>query len=53
MYLLLCVNCDNNAHACLDFDVSSALDKYQNWNATAFFCHKKILEPRVNTQLLI
>ena len=44
-YLLLRVNLDKIMHACWDFDASSArtrrvsaLDKHQNWSASALFC---------------
>ena len=54
-YLLLRVNCDKIMHARWDFDASSAqtrrvsaLDKHQNWSASAFVT---ILEHKVNTQL--
>ena len=45
VYLLLQVNLDKLMHRCWDFDAScarnwkvSALDKNQNWNASALFC---------------
>ena len=57
-YLLLRVNLDKIMHARWDFDASSArtrrvsaLDKHQNWSASALFVW--ILEHKVNTQLLI
>ena len=44
-YLLLRVNLDKIMHTCWDFDASSAwtqrvsaLDKHQNWSASALFC---------------
>ena len=44
-YLLLRVNLDKIMHACWDFDAlsartrrMSALDKHQNWSASALFC---------------
>ena len=46
VYLLLWVNCDKIMHAHWDFNASraqtwkvSALDKHQNWSASALFCH--------------
>ena len=45
-YLLLRVNCDKIMYGRWDFDASSAqtrrvsaLDKHQNWSASALFCH--------------
>ena len=45
VYLLLRVNLDKIMHACWNFDTSSArtrrvsaLDKHQNWSASALFC---------------
>ena len=46
MYLLLQVNCDKIMHTRWNFDASSArtwrvnaLDKHQNWSASALYCH--------------
>ena len=46
VYLRLRVNCDKVMHARWDFDTSSAqirrvsaLDKHQNWSASALFCY--------------
>ena len=45
-YLLKRVNCDKIMHVRWDFEASSAqtrrvsaLDKHQNWSASALFCH--------------
>ena len=52
------VSCDKMMHILLRFwcikrmnPKGDALDKHQNWIASALFCHK--LEYKVNMQLLI
>ena len=60
VYLLLRVNCDTMMHGCWDFDASSAwtrrvsaLDKHQNWSASALFCHNSCAQSKYSMQLLI